>query len=87
MFLKRPKSNGKLPAIPEGCNLGSLTTTEGNSVPYGTGESSCYRLYYPNYTVLQANLCSEIGQYNADRLKKEHRNEVIGCDTFEANRY
>ncbi|PTN09020.1 hypothetical protein C8N47_106119 [Mangrovibacterium marinum] len=41
MFLKSPKSNGKLAAIPEGCNLGSLTTAGGNSVPYGTGESSC----------------------------------------------
>ncbi|PTN08755.1 hypothetical protein C8N47_107115 [Mangrovibacterium marinum] len=91
MFLKRLKSNGKLPAIPEGCYLGSLTTTGGNSVPYGTGESAVLPLVLPQLYQLFFSLSlkrnDEITRVNADRLKKKHWTEVIRCDTFEANRY
>ncbi|PTN09823.1 hypothetical protein C8N47_103117 [Mangrovibacterium marinum] len=39
MFLKRPKSNEKLPAIPEGCNLGSCGISVGE-IPSRTGREN-----------------------------------------------
>ncbi|PTN09733.1 hypothetical protein C8N47_10317 [Mangrovibacterium marinum] len=41
MFLKRPESNGKLSAIPEGYNLGSFGISVGK-IPSRTGRENLY---------------------------------------------